>query len=396
MGQTLLAIDTVRYVGEPLAVVVTEDRYQGEDAAELVDVDYDALPPVVEAAAAAGSETLLFPDAGTNVAVSFGDASALAADLFDGCEVVVSRTIVNQRVAPAPMETRAAAASYDEDGKLTAWIPNQGAQGTRAALAAMLGVDQAGVRIVTPDVGGAFGAKFGADPEHAVVCWVARRLRPARPLDRDPVREPASGMTHGRAQARRSRSAVAGTGRSRPTGSRSCRTAAPTRGSARSCRALTLLMAPGPYAIDRAEAVAIVGGRRTRTPVGAYRGAGRPEATAAIERAMDLFAAEIGMDPAEVRRTQPAAALHRAAHRPRSARSTTAATTPAALDKALEAAGYDELRARAGRAARRRRRGAARHRAVLLRRDHRRRGRVRAARRRTPPSRCIPTAAPRS
>ena len=110
MGQPLLARDVVRYVGEPLAVVVTESRYQGEDAGDLVDVDYDVLPPVVEAAEAAASETVLFPAAGSNVAASFGDAAALAADLFDGCEVVVSRTIVNQRVAPAPMETRAAAA----------------------------------------------------------------------------------------------------------------------------------------------------------------------------------------------------------------------------------------------------------------------------------------------
>ena len=173
MGQPLLARDVVRYVGEPLAVVVTESRYQGEDAGDLVDVDYDVLPPVIDMAGAAASETVLFPAAGSNVAASFGDASALAADLFDGCEVVVSRTIVNQRVAPAPMETRAAAAVYDPDGKLTAWIPNQGAQGTRAALAAT-GIPR--LRIITPDVGGAFGAKFGADPEHAVVCWVARRL----------------------------------------------------------------------------------------------------------------------------------------------------------------------------------------------------------------------------
>ena len=144
MGQRLLAADVVRYVGEPLAVVVTEGRYQGEDAADLVDVDYDVLPPVVDMTEAATSETVLFPAAGSNVAATFGDAAALAADLFDGCEVVVSRTIVNQRVAPAPMETRAAAAAWGADGRLTAWIPNQGAQGTRAALAAMLGIDRPG------------------------------------------------------------------------------------------------------------------------------------------------------------------------------------------------------------------------------------------------------------
>ncbi|HEY7814836.1 MAG TPA: molybdopterin cofactor-binding domain-containing protein, partial [Nakamurella sp.] len=199
MSQPLLATDTVRYVGEPLAVVVTEHRYQGEDAADLVDVDYEMLPALVDMAEAESSPTVLFPAAGSNVAASFGDRSALAADLFDGCEVVVSRTIVNQRVAPAPMETRAAVASWDEGGRLTAWIPNQGAQGTKGALAGMLGIDPATLRVVTPDVGGAFGAKFGADPEHAVVCWVARQLgRPARWAETR--NENLLGMTHGRAQ----------------------------------------------------------------------------------------------------------------------------------------------------------------------------------------------------
>jgi carbon-monoxide dehydrogenase large subunit len=112
MIQPLLARDVVRYVGEPVAVVVTEDRYQGEDAVDLVDVDYDVLPPVVDPAEAVSGESgVLFPAAGSNVAAAFGDGAALAADLFDGCEVVVSRTIVNQRLAPAPMETRAAAAA---------------------------------------------------------------------------------------------------------------------------------------------------------------------------------------------------------------------------------------------------------------------------------------------
>ncbi|HET9975658.1 MAG TPA: molybdopterin cofactor-binding domain-containing protein, partial [Streptosporangiaceae bacterium] len=200
MGQPPLARDIVRFVGEPVAVVVTEGRYQGEDAGDLVDVDYEALPAVIDmTAAAAAAAPVLFPEAGTNVAATMGDASALAAGLFDGCEVVVSRTIVNQRVAPAPMETRAAAAAWGEDGRLTAWIPNQGAQDTKGALAGMLGIDQAQVRIITPDVGGAFGAKFGADPEQAVVCWVARQLgRPARWTETR--NENLVGMTHGRAQ----------------------------------------------------------------------------------------------------------------------------------------------------------------------------------------------------
>ncbi len=341
MGQRLLAADVVRYVGEPLAVVVTEGRYQGEDAADLVDVDYDVLPPVVDMAEAAASETVLFPAAGSNVAATFGDAAGLAADLFDGCEVVVSRTIVNQRVAPAPMETRAAAAAWGADGRLTAWIPNQGAQGTRAALAGMLGIDQAALRIITPDVGGAFGAKFGADPEHAVVCWVARRLgRPARWAETR--NENLVGMTHGRAQRQ---TITIG-------GSRDGKVAAYRLEILQDSGAypklgaflpfLTILMAPGPYAIPRAEAVAKSVVTNT-TPVGAYRGAGRPEATAAVERAMDLFAAETGLDPAEVRRmnllpkfTEPHTTAFGAVY--------DTGDYAAALELALVAAGYEDLR----------------------------------------------------
>src|ERR1039458_3631685 len=132
MGQPLLARDVVRYVGEPVAVVVTEGRYQGEDAADQVDIDYDALPTVIDmAAAAAEGAPVLFPDVGHNVAASFGDAAALAADLFDDCEVVVSRTIANQRVAPAPMETRAAAAAWGPGGPRAARVPDTGARGAR-------------------------------------------------------------------------------------------------------------------------------------------------------------------------------------------------------------------------------------------------------------------------
>ena len=326
MGQRLLATDVVRYVGEPLAVVVTEGRYQGEDAGDLVDVDYEVLPPVVDMAQAVGavaSETVLFPAAGSNVAASFGDAAALAADLFGGCEVVVSRTIVNQRVAPAPMETRAAAAVYGADGRLTAWIPNQGAQGTRQALAGMLGIDQAALRIITPDVGGAFGAKFGADPEHAVVCWVARRLgRPARWAETR--NENLIGMTHGRAQRQ---TITIG-------GSRDGKVAAyrleilqdsgayPKFGAF--LPALTIMMAPGPYAIPRAEAVATSVVTNT-TPVGAYRGAGL--------RPPRRWSARWTCSPPRPAWTQPRCAARTCCPpspsrtRPPSAPSTTAATT---------------------------------------------------------------------
>ena len=343
MGQPLLAAGVVRYVGEPVAVVVTEQRYQGEDAGDLVDVDYDMLTPVIDMTTAASEDTpVLFPAAGTNVAATMGDASALAADLFDGCEVVVSRTIVNQRVAPAPMETRAAAAAWGEDGRLTAWIPNQGAQGTRSSLAGMLGIDEAILRVITPDVGGAFGAKFGADPEHGVVCWVARELgRPARWAETR--NENLVGMTHGRAQIQKvtiggSRDGTVGAYRIEILQDSG---AYPRFGAF--LPALTILMAPGPYAFPRAEAVATSVVTNT-TPVGAYRGAGRPEATAAVERAMDLFAAEIGADPAEVRRknllpafTEPHTTAFGAVY--------DSGDYVTALDRALAAAGYEDLRA---------------------------------------------------
>jgi aerobic carbon-monoxide dehydrogenase large subunit len=339
MTQRLLATDKVRYVGEPVAVVVTEQAYQGEDALELVAVDYEPLPAVL--GFDPDDSSLLFEAAGTNVAGYWGDRTSLDPDLFDGCEVVVSHTIVNQRVAPAPMETRAAAAAWGEDGRLTAWIPNQGAQGTRDNLVELLGLEPGQVRVITPDVGGAFGAKFGADPEHAIVAWVARRLgRPARWTETR--YENLIGMTHGRAQQH-----TVTIGGSRDGDIQAYRLeivqdagAYPKIGAV--LPMLTILMTSGPYEIPNAEAVAKVVVTST-TPIGAYRGAGRPEATAALERAIDLFATEIGVDPAQVRRknllpkfTEP--------HKTKFGALYDTGDYVAALDTALEAAGYAELR----------------------------------------------------
>ena len=349
MVQHVLATDKVRFVGEPVAVVVTEHPYQGEDAIELVEVDYDPLP------AALGYEpddaSLLFEDAGTNVAGFWGDPTALKPDLFEGCEVVVSETINNQRVAPAPMETRAAAAVWGEDGRVTAWIPNQGAQGTKASLATMLAVDPGLVRVITPDVGGGFGAKFGADPEHVVVAWVARELgRPARWAETR--YENLIGMTHGRAQQH-----TVTIGGSRDGDVQAYRLeivqdagAYPKIGAV--LPMLTILMTTGPYNIPRAESIAKVVVSNT-TPIGAYRGAGRPEATAAIERAIDLFATEIGVDPADVRRKNLLAPFTEP-HRTAFGALYDTGDYVKALDKALQAAGYAELRAEQ---ARRRARG---------------------------------------
>jgi carbon-monoxide dehydrogenase large subunit len=341
--QTLLASDTVRFVGEPVAAVVTEEMYQGEDAIELVDVDYDFLPAVVDMNdALAGQSGLLFPAAGSNVVCTYGDPSAARPDLFDGCEVVASEVVQNRRVAPAPMESRAAAAVWGEDGRLTAWIPNQGAQGTKGALVAALGVAPDVVRIITPDVGGGFGAKVGVAPEQVVTCWVARQLgRPARWAETR--MENLVGMTHGRAQQHTL--TIGGT----KDGTVLAYRLEIIQDSGAYARfgpflpSLTILMAPGPYRIPRAEAWATSVVTNT-TPVGAYRGAGRPEAAAAVDRAIDLFASAAGLDPAEVRRknllprfTEPHTTAFGAVY--------DSGDYVTALDKALNAADYPALRA---------------------------------------------------
>ena len=339
MTQTLLASDTVRYVGEPVAMVVVEDPYQGEDVLELVGVDYDPLPAVVDPREAARDETLIFPAAGTNTVISYG--GALDEHLFDECDVVVTRTIHNQRVAPAPMEGRAAAAVWGEDGRLTAWIPNQGAQGSKATLAKMLGLERDRVRVITPDVGGAFGAKFGADPEHALVAWVARAIgRPARWSETR--YENLLGMTHGRAQVQTVTIGGSRDGRVLAYRLEVLQDAGAYPRMGAFLPSLTRLMTPGTYDFAKVESVARSVVTNT-TPIGAYRGAGRPEATAAVERAMDLFAAEIGMDPAEVRRRNLLAPFAEP-HRNGFGALYDSGDFPAALEKALEAAGYDELR----------------------------------------------------
>jgi len=359
MVQRLLAAEVVRYVGEPVAAVVAEQRALAADAAELVVVDYDPLPAVVGVEDAVGGHVLLFPEAGTNTACRFGPDrpggggsdgggsdgggdGGLDAELFADCEVVVSRRIVNPRLAPAPMEVRAAAAAWDAGtDRLTAWIPSQGAQLARARLALGLGWQAEQIRVITPDVGGGFGARVNVDTEQVLTCWLARHLgRPVRWVETRS--ENLVGMTHGRGQVQ-----VITIGGGRDGQVRAYRLqilqdcgAYPRFGAV--LPMLTRLMAAGVYGIAKVESVARSVVTNT-TPVAAYRGAGRPEATAAIERAMDLFAAQIGMDPAELRRRNMIAPFTGGHTTPTGAAYDTG-DYPAALDAALAAADYAGLR----------------------------------------------------
>ncbi len=300
MVRSSLAIDRVRYVGEPIAVVLAETETAAVDAAEMVFVDVEPLPAVMEMQEAADHDVRLFPDAGTNVcfAVPPGDG-----DIFEDCDVSVTLTFRNHRVSGAPMEPRAAAAQWsDESGRprLTQWSCTQFPHTARDALAAACSVDVADVRVITPEVGGGFGAKSGSYPEDLVVALAARHL--GRPIHWVETRtESMLALAHGRGQM-----ITATLGGSRNGDLQAYRLhmlqdagAYPMMGAF--LPMVGQWMATQVYEIPTTafSATSVV---TNSTPVGAYRGAGRPEATHAIERVIDRFAAEIGVDPAEVRR----------------------------------------------------------------------------------------------
>jgi carbon-monoxide dehydrogenase large subunit len=299
MVRPFLAADRVRFVGEPIAAIVSETREQGADAAELVFVDIDPLPAVVDFEHAVEAGTVLFPEAGTNLVAEV--PSANDASLFEGCDVVVTQRLENQRMAVAPIEPRACAAVWDGE-RLTQWANSQGAHGTKNAIVARLGLTSEQVRVIVPDVGGGFGGKHGNYPEEIMVGWLARKLD--RPMVWVETRtEHMLAFTHGRGQVQY---ATLG-------GTRDGRILAYKLHVIQDCGGypsaygglmpmMTRTMASGCYDIPKVDysSQSVV---TNTTPVGAFRGAGRPEAAAAIERMIDLFSNEAGLDPIEVRRT---------------------------------------------------------------------------------------------
>jgi carbon-monoxide dehydrogenase large subunit len=337
--EPLLAFEVVRFVGEPVAIVITDGRYQGEDAADLVSVDYEPLPAVVGPLAAVRDESLLFPAAGSNVALdqnrdAFDDAP------FEACEVVVEQDIVNQRVACMPLESRATAATF-ENGKLTVWHSSQNAQLCRLILCGALGMSPDQIRVVVPDVGGGFGAKVGIDRDAIIVAWAARKT--GRALRWAETRsENLVGMTQGRAQHHHIKIGGNRDGKILAYRLDIIQDTGAYPRAAGFLPGLTCLMAPGVYDIPTVQA-----GFRlvvtNATPVHAYRGAGRPEATAAVERAVDLFANAIGMDPAEVRRRNVVAA-DKFPFATKTGALYDSGRYEEALDKVLAAAGYPDLR----------------------------------------------------
>jgi aerobic carbon-monoxide dehydrogenase large subunit len=291
------ASTTVRHVGEPIALVLAETLARAQDAAETVLVDIDPLAAVVGVdAALADGAPVLFPEAGTNVAYAFG--SNWDDDVLEGADVVVRVRVRHQRLAPCPLETNAIVVEPRDDG-LTAWVPTQVPFDVRSEIADVLGLDETAVRVVAPDVGGGFGNKAYVYPEHLLCAAAAMRL--GRPVAWQETRsESIVGLNHGRAQvhdvelgARRD-GAIVGlrVDISADMGAYPIAAYLPVT---------TSTMLPGPYRIPRVACR----GRAVVTntvPVWAYRGAGRPEAAASLERAVDVLAHELRVDPVELRR----------------------------------------------------------------------------------------------
>jgi len=338
-SQPVLARGKVRFVGEPLAVIVAETPQAAADAAELVWADIDFLPPVLTPEQSLSGDTLLFEESGTNAALEllFGEDDAA----FDGCEVVIEHDFVNQRVAGCPLEVRSGAATWDGD-RLVQFASTQAPHGVKATLQAVYGLEEAAVRVVAPDVGGGFGPKIGAYPEEVLLGWLSKQV--GRPVRWTETRsENMVGMGHGRAQWHSVK--LGGTRDGKVTAYRlnlvQDAGAYPALGAF--LPFLTRIMASGVYDIPQVQFNARSVLTNT-TPVVAYRGAGRPEATAAIERAIDLYAAELDMDPAEVRRRNLIAADD-FPHTTATDAVYDVGDYERCLDLALESAGYQELRA---------------------------------------------------
>ena len=294
----LLATDRVRWVGQPVAVVVADTLAHAEDAAELVGIDLDPLDPLVDPLAAIDDAgTLLFPETGSNVADGFDDR--YGDDVLAGADLVVRERVVHQRLAPVPMETNAMLAEPTPEGGLLVHVSTQVPFDVRNDLADAFDLDRERIRVIAPDVGGGFGTKLYVYAEYLLIAALALRLGRAVRWS-ESRSESMTALAHGRAQvhdvelgARRDGTIVglrvdlvADMG-AHPLGSY--------------LPANTKRMLSGPYRIP-AIALRVRSVVTTTTPIGAYRGAGRPEATLTLERILDRLAGELGLDPVEVRR----------------------------------------------------------------------------------------------
>ena len=340
-----MAFDTVRFVGEAVAVVVAADPASAADAAQQVEVDYESLPAVVdgEKAMQAGAAQV-HSEAPNNIAweweVNGGDAAAAAGQ----AEVTVRQRIINQRLIPNAMEPRGIVADYNRGtNQLTIWSSSQVPHLVRLAVALATGHPEHKLRVVAPDVGGGFGSKICPYVDEIIIAMIAKQLgKPVKWIEGR--QENYLATNHGRDHIQDVE--IMGNRDGTITGRRA--TVYANQGAHLSFFAslipsgLFALMHAGPYTTPNVSCK-VYGTFTNTTPVDAYRGAGRPEATFILERMTDMFAREIGMDPAEVRRKNLIPPFDNGYNAATGVTYDTG-NYEAAFDKALEIAGYQDFR----------------------------------------------------
>lgn len=346
-----LAIDRVCYVGQPVALVLAPSVSEAADAADRVRVEYEPLQAVVDPEEALRPDApRLHPDLPSNVAYREHWRRGSPRRAFARAAVTITQRIRHQRLAPTPLETRGVLALPPQGSErtFTVWSSTQAPHELRDELMERLPLAGATVRVVAPDVGGAFGAKGNIYPEEILIPYLALRL--GRPLKWvETRRENLIAMSQGRGQFADVGMAASQTGRILAV---QLRVVADVGAYILATTAIvptfTLLMAQGPYDIPSVE-VELEEVYTNKVPTGAYRGAGRPEATFYLERAIDILAAELGMDPAEIRRRNFIRA-DQFPYRATSGVTYDSGNYTAALDRALDAADYSGWRVRQAKA----------------------------------------------
>ncbi len=298
----ILAAGKVRYVGEPVAAVLAETRAQAEDAAALITLDIDPLAAVTTTAQAFDAGVLVHDDVPGNVLMRWTHTEGDLEAVFAGAAHVVSQRFHIPRLAAAPIESRGAVAVYDPGADLlTVWCSMQDPHRPRAQLSRILQRPDDRVRVIIPDVGGAFGSKGHVPPETAVTALLA--IETARPVkwveDR---RENLAATYQGRGLDVEMSLAVDAAGRmlamrARVLADLGAYLYSPTA----QVPITTSMLLTGTYAIP-AVSVETLGMATNKVPTGPYRGAGRPEAAYLVERMVDLVALDLGIDPVELRR----------------------------------------------------------------------------------------------
>lgn len=344
----MLAKDKVRFVGNPGAVVVAKDRYVARDAAELIRVDYDPLPAAVDPEKATHDDApLLHDDAPNNIAFDWDIGDKTKTDqAFAGAAHIAQVRIRNNRLIPHAIEPRAALADYDTTtGKLTLHMTSQNPHIHRLLMSiASLGIPEHKIQVIAPEVGGGFGSKIHHYPDEAITSWCSMQV--GRPVKWTATRsEGNQADAHGRDHVTDAEIALDENGKI--LGLRVKTYAAMGAYFSTFAPAVptylygTLLS--GEYNIP-AIYCNVIGTFTNTTPVDAYRGAGRPEATFVVERLMDLAAGEVGLDPAEIRKRN-FVAPDAFPFQTQVALQYDSGNYPGTMEKALELAGYEDLRA---------------------------------------------------